>query len=148
MQRALRLHDEGKIPGNAKAGEHGAALVGPGVGADAHAGTLGLQLCQHRAHAGLELHGLVQLGDHLPHHGKVALLVQRQIVFPDQVPCAFLHPHVQQGGTQVGPGRAAIAAQQGVRRTLPYHGHAVGQGTVHIKDPLAAVHENASFKVS
>ena len=148
MQHALRFHDEGEILRDAQPGKHSAALFGPGVGADAHACALGLQLCQHRAHAGFQLHGLVQFGDHLAHHGKIAFLGQRQAVLPDKILCALLHSHVQQCGAQIPPRGAAIAAQQCVGGTLPHHGHAVGQGAVHIKDPLLAVHENASFKVS
>ena len=75
-----------------------------GVGADAHACALGLQLCQHRAHAGFQLHGLVQFGDHLAHHGKIAFLGQRQAVLPDQILCALLHSHVQQCGAQIPRG--------------------------------------------
>ncbi len=87
----------------------------------------------------------VQFGDHLAHHGKIAFLGQRQAVLPDQILCALLHSHVQQCGAQIPPRGAAIAAQQCVGGTLPHHGHAVGQGAVHIKDPLLAVHYNASF---
>ena len=140
MQHALRLHDEGKIVRDAQPGEHGAALVGPGVGAQAQPGPLGLQLCQQGAHTGLQVHRFVQLGDHVPHHVVIFRLGQGQVVFSDEVAGTVGHAHGQQHVVQVCFGRAAIALQQRQRGTPPHHGHAVGEGAVHIKDPLLAAH--------
>ena len=123
-----------------KAGQHGAALAAPCIGAHAHPCALGPQPGKGVPHAGLQLHLFVQGGDHLVHHVPVAVHIQRQRILPDKILCAVLHAHGQQGLVQVCLRGAAKARQQRLRGTLPHHHHAVGQGAVHIKDPLFAVH--------
>ena len=140
MQGALGFDVELEAVVHAQAGEHCFALVAPGVGADAHPGTLGLEAGQQLPHTGLEFHGLVQLGDDRAHHAEVVLRPQGQRVLPDEVLRPVRHAHAQERGAQVGPWGAAVAAQQRQRGVLPHRSHAVGQGAVHIKDPLVAVH--------
>ena len=135
-----RLDVKIKVFIHPKAGQNGAALAAPCVGTHAHPRALGPQPGKSVPHAGLQLHLFIQLGDHLAHHVQIAVPVQRQRIFPDEVLCAVLHAHGQQGLVQVCLRGAAKARQQCLRGTLPYHHHAVGQGAVHIKDPLFAVH--------
>ena len=57
---------------------------------------------------------------------------------------ALHHPHAQQNIVDAGSCGAAIAAQQLQRCALPHHGHAVGEGAVHVENPLLAVHLSSS----
>ena len=88
--RAPCLDVKIKVFVDAKAGQHGAALAAPCVGANAHPRALGPQPGKGVPHAGLQFHLFVQLGDHLAHHVQIAVPVQRQRIFPDEVLCACL----------------------------------------------------------
>ena len=67
-----------------------------------------------------------------------------QIVGADEIFRALRHPHAQQNIVDAGSCGAVIAAEQLQRCALPHHGHAVGEGAVHVENPLLAVHLSSS----
>ena len=138
--RALCGAEKLEIVRHAQPGEDLFALVSPCVGADAHPCPLGLQPGQHLPDAGLQLDLLIQVPDDLPHGGFVVPEGEGQVVGVDEILRPLHHPHAQKDVVDAGPGLAAIAAQQLQRCALPHHGHAVGEGAVHVEYPLFAVH--------
>ena len=142
--RTLCGVEELEIVCDAQPGEHFFALLCPGVGADAHPHALGFQPGQHLPDAGLQLDFFVQVPDDLPHGRLVVPQGQGQIVGADEIFRALHHPHAQKNIVDAGSCGAAIAAQQLQRCALPHHGHAVGEGAVHVENPLLAVHLSSS----